>query len=464
MASTRRAHAVYYLRLSEDAETEIGGPQQAAWLDRLEREHDNLRAALQWSLEQAGNEEATEDDRSMETALRLGGALREFWRVHGNISEGRNFLERALAASEGIEASVQAKAFIAAAHLAYIQSDYDRTEILCKESLALYRELEDQPGIAFSVYSRGNVVWIRGDTTTARALLAESLALARAVDDEQRAAWSLFVQGLLESSQGEYSRARSLFEDSLAIHREMQNKRGIAHALSQLAQVLIVSQSDQARVPSLVEECLAISREIGFKEGIAASFWLSGQVALGQGDLVTAHSLAEKSVALYKEMGHLHGTAESLCAFGKVLAAEADYAAARTRYEEGLEISGALGEKWISATCLLGLGEVVAAQRQLVWAAQLWGAADVLRHAIGVPIPPLELADYQRSLSAARVHLGKRAFAAAWSQGRSMTPEQAVAAHGQEPAPPTTTTISPPPTYPAGLTAREVEVLLLVAG
>ena len=244
----------------------------------------------------------------------------------------------------------------------------------------------------------------------------------------------------------------------------MQNKRGIAHALSQLAQVLIVSQSDQARVPSLLEECLALSREIGFKEGIAASFWLSGQVALGQGDLVTAHSLAERSVVLYKEMGHLHGTAESLSAFGKVLAAEADYAAARTRYEEGLEISGALGEKWISAICLLGLGEVVAAQRQLAWAAQLWGAADILRDTIGVPIPPIELADYERALSAARVHLGERAFAAAWSQGRSMTPEQAVAAQGQKPIPSSTTIATLLPIYPAGLTAREVEVLRLLAG
>src|SRR5207342_2761622 len=140
----------------------------------------------------------------------------------------------------------------------------------------------------------------RGNTATARSLLAESLALARAVDDEQRAAWSVFVQGLLESSQGEYTLARALFEESLAIHRRLQNKRGIAHALSQLSQVLIVSQSDQERVPFLLEECLAVSREIGFKEGIAASFWLSGLVALGQGDLVTAHSLAEKSVGRSK--------------------------------------------------------------------------------------------------------------------------------------------------------------------
>jgi ATP/maltotriose-dependent transcriptional regulator MalT len=400
----------------------------------------------------------------METALRLGGALRDFWRIHGYISEGRNFLERALAASEGIEASVHAKALIAAANLAFIQSDYDSTEMLSQESLSLYRKLEDQPGIAFSVYLLGFVAWTRGNTATARSLLTESLALARAVDDEQRAAWSVFVQGLLESSQGEYTLARSLFEESLAIHRRLQNKRGIAHALSQLSQVLIVSQRDQEKVPFLLEECLAVSREIGFKEGIAASFWLSGQVALGQGDLVTARTLAEKSVVLYKEMGHRHGTAESLSALGKVLAAEVDYAAARTQYEESLEICGALGAKWIIATCLLGLGEVVAAQQKLAWAAQLWGTADALRDALGVPIPPVELADYERSLSAARVHLGERAFAAAWSQGRSMTSEQALAAKGQKPIQTPTTTMIPPPIHPAGLTAREVEVLRLVAG
>ena len=113
---------------------------------------------------------------------------------------------------------------------------------------------------------------------------------------------------------------------------------------------------------------------------------------------------------------------------------------------------------------LVGLGKVVAAQRQLAWAAQLWGAADALRDAFGVPIPLVERADYERAVSAARVHLGERAFAAAWAQGRSMTPEQAQAEEGQKPAPRPTTTVTSPPTYPAGLTAREVEVLHLLAG
>ncbi len=464
MASARQAHALYYLALVEDAELEFPGPQQAVWLERFEREHDNLRAALAWSLEQAGEKDAREGGRGREIALRLGGALWEFWRVHGHSSEGRVFLEHALAAREGIEAFVQAKALIAAATLAYIQSDYERTETLCKEGLALYRELDDQHGIAFSLSLLGRVAWTRGDVATARSQLAESLAVARAVDDEQRAAWSLLFQGQVESSQGQYARAHTLLEESLAIHRRLQNKRGVAQALFHLAQVLYVSQSDQSYVPSLLEECLTISREIGFKEGIAASYWISGQVALGLGDLVTACTFAEKSVALYKDMGYRHGTAESLSALGKVLAVEGDYVAARALYQESLALAGAFGKQWVIAACLVGVGEVAAAQQQLAWAAQLWGAAEVLRDTLGVPIPPIEVADYERLLSAVRVRLGERAFAAAWAQGRAMTPGQALAAKGQKPNPTPATTVTPSATYPARLTAREVEVLRLVAG
>jgi len=109
----------------------------------------------------------------------------------------------------------------------------------------------------------------------------------------------------------------------------------------------------------------------------------------------TAHE-PEKSVVLYTEMGHRHEIAKSLSVLGKVLATEGDYAAAQALFEQSLSITGKLGEKWVAIVYLLELGEVVAAQRQFAWAA--------------------------------RVHLGERAFAAAWAQGRTMTPEQALAA------------------------------------
>src|SRR5207248_11529845 len=153
MQATRHAHAAYYLALAEKAEPALFGAQQAMWLERLEQEHDNLRAALAWLLEQA---EGMEDEQSArdarEMALRLGGALRRFWMIHGHYSEGRNFLERALAGSEGVVTSVRVKALNAAATLVNIQGDTARAGVLAQESLVLSRELGDTPGIAFSLY------------------------------------------------------------------------------------------------------------------------------------------------------------------------------------------------------------------------------------------------------------------------------------------------------------------------
>ena len=127
--ATRGAHAAYYLRLSEEAEQNPVGTEQAVWLERLEQEHDNLRAALRWSLEQG------EAGHSMELALRLGGALKHFWIYHSHYSEGRTFLERALTGSQGVMVSVQAKALIAAMWLALNKGDIDMAETLCRGEL-----------------------------------------------------------------------------------------------------------------------------------------------------------------------------------------------------------------------------------------------------------------------------------------------------------------------------------------
>jgi predicted ATPase/DNA-binding CsgD family transcriptional regulator len=476
--ATRQAHAAYYLALVEEAEPELAGPQQSLWLERLEREHDNLRTAERWLLEQAARAKVGKagynTESSMEMTLRLGGALSQFWQVHGHWSEGRKYLARALAveASPGgnrVAAFVRAKALIAAAHLSFVQSDYPRTEALCKESLALYRELRDQRGIAASLYWLGNVAWVRDNAEEARSLLEEALNLFRQIDYKGFIAWPLFTLALLHYSQGEYTQARTLFEESLALYRDVGNKMGIAHTLSQLAQVLLVSQSDQARVHSLLEECLALSHELGFKEGIAASLCLSGQLALIQGEIVTAHSLVQESVALYKEMGHRHDTGWSLSILARVVASQGDYAAARALYEESLAITREVSNKLHIASGLEGLAAVVAAEGYLPtrqgtqWAAQLWGAAESLRKAIGVPIPPIDLADYERSLSAARTHLDEQAFADSWAEGRTMTPEQALAAQGHRKAPQVPPPTTTPKTYPAGLSAREIEILCLVA-
>jgi predicted ATPase/class 3 adenylate cyclase/DNA-binding CsgD family transcriptional regulator len=502
METTQRAHAGYYLVLAEEAEPELAGPRQAVWLERLEREHDNLRAAMQWLLEQKRIEQGRE------MALRLGGALLRFWEVRGHWSEGWTFLEWARAKSKGVAVPAQVKALMAAAYLLdHLENDIDQAEGLYEESLALSRELGDTAGIAHSLLLLGELAGRRGNFTVAysrieealtlfravgdkrgialsltnladvvsqqgeyaRAVLLseESLALFRTLGDMEGTAWSLNYLAGIVSQQGEYARAISLNEESLTLFRTLGDMEGIIWSLFGLARVLFLSQGDPAKVHTLFEEGLALCRGVGHKLGIAWALSHLGEVFLQQGNAVKARLLLEESLPLYREGRDQQGIAESLSLLGRVEAHEGDSAAARTCCEEGLAIVRAVGTNLSVCFSLEGLAVVVAGQGDPSWAARLWGAAEALREALGTPIPPVYRADYDRSVAAARAQLGEKAFAAAWAQGQRMTPEQALAAQATPatsmPARPTATPPMKSPTSPAGLSAREVEVLRLVA-
>ena len=416
--SARQAHADCFLQLVEEAEPALIGPFLATWLERLEREHDNLRAALHWAIEGGW----------AEMALRLGSALERFWVVRGHRTEGLAFLKRALAGSAGVAADVRAKALLAAARLAFIQSNYDQGEIFAQQSLVLFRELGDRRGIALALDRLGMAAWRRGDFAKARVLMEEDLALFRDVGDRDRVAWSLFTLGLLNTKQGEYIGACALFEKSLTLFRQLGNKRGMAASLTQLAGTLFASQGIQDIIYPLLEEGLTLDREVGDKEGMAVSSLLLGWVALKQGDGVTARTRVEESLALYREMEHREGMAEALSMLGRVEATRDDHAFARTLYEESLTMAKEIGDKELIASGLEGLASAVAAQDEPTWAARLWGRAEVMREVIGAPLPPIERADYDHAVAAVREHLGEEAFASTWAEGRMMTVEQVLAA------------------------------------
>jgi ATP/maltotriose-dependent transcriptional regulator MalT len=243
--------------------------------------------------------------------------------------------------------------------------------------------------------------------------------------------------------------------------------------LLRLAEARYVSQSDPELIISLLEEALALSREVGDKMGIAVCIRLSGQLALSKGNAAEARSFAGESLALFREIGDRQNTALALCLLARVEAEQGNYPAARTLYEESLDTAArGMDDKGLIPSCLEGLAVVVAAQGELVWAARLWGAAESLRKATGIPLPPVEHPAYERSIATARNLLGDKTFAAAWAEGRTMTSEQALAAQAsvtiseEEPAEkelPIGTKPPSPPTYTDDLTAREVEVLRLLA-
>ena len=310
---TREAHAAHYLVKAEEAELGQAGAHQALWLEQLEREHENLRAALSWLMQRTEAED-------LEKALRLAGALWWFWSVRGYVSEGRQWLDRALARSAGASAAIRAKLLSGAGMLALNQDEYDLAETFCRESLALFRERGDKRESALSLYRLGLAAWWKCNYTAVRSLEEEALTLYRQMGDKGGAADPLLILSRLALVQGNYAEAYSLAEESLALFREVGDKWGLAYVFHHLACV-IFAQGNVARARTTVEEGLALSRELGYKEGIADALALLGQFAFQQGDTALAHSLLAESQLLFREVGDRRGTARSLCLLAKVIAA-----------------------------------------------------------------------------------------------------------------------------------------------
>ncbi len=469
MERVRQVHAQYYLWLVEEAGSGPGQPPQTIWLERLEREHDNLRAAMQWSLEgSVGGEDSGE--RRWEMALRFGQALRGFWVIHGYWSEGRNFLDRVLAATEGNETVVRVKALEAAAGLAVYQNDHERGEVLCRECLKQSRILEDTDGTAYTLCLLGTLDWQRGNFASARSLVEESLALYKEVGNEKMVAYSLSCLAQLVTQQGDYAKAHALLDESIMMYRKLGNVRDMAHAQRALVLTLFISQRDPALVSSLLEESITLSRELGDKGNLARCLSHSALVALQQDDAASAYRLLDESMALHRETGDLWGIIWVHSLLARVEVCQGNLEAAYALFEETLEKAISINSKLNATVCMEGMAGILAAQGELVQAVRLWGTAEALRESIAAPIWPVERASYERSVAVARDLLGSKAFTAAWTQGRTMLPEQALATEksrkmrgtvsaGQSSVP----SVKPPARFPAGVTRREIEVLRLLA-
>jgi tetratricopeptide (TPR) repeat protein len=418
MEATRQAHASYYLALAEEAARELTGPRSAVWLERLEREHDNLRAALAWSLE------PEQTASSPDLALHFGETLREFWEVRGFYSEGRAFLEQALTQCAEASTSARASARSATAAFADWQGDFHRQEELLQEALVMFRQLGDTRGIASSLQGLAWVASRKGASIASIQLLEESVMLLRELGDKEALAWSLNHLADILGTQGEYSRATALFEESLALFKELGNKRGIAACLQQLALWLQAAGGNQTTIHARLEEILALHTELGDKNGMAFYYWISGREALSRGDAATAQAQMEQSLALFQEMGDRWHSFGPIYFLGRIKAYQGDSAAALAYYEQSLAVAHEVHDDWLYAYCLEGWASVVAKQGKCEWAARLWGAAESSRERCGIPLAPLDRADYEPAVAAARVLLGEPAFAAAWAEGRTMTFEQ----------------------------------------
>lgn len=470
LENCREAHTAYYLALARRAESALHGAEQGSWGERLERDLENIRAALSWLLER----------HKIEEALHLATALLQFWLLRGYLSEGRHFLEQALEAERlgqvPVSPHVRARALYASGFLSYWQNDPEQARTLFEESEQLSLFLQDKRGIATALTYLGNIAHNSGMISAARTMHDKALRLSKEARGNSDLADLLGAMGVICLSHGEYNRARELLQESLALFKAIGDVLGTAIILHFLGWVTY-EQRAYANAMALTKESLALLRTLGKPIYFVDALTILAYEMVALGDIGTARTLLEEALALSQEMASRDERARVLCGLGHLALREGNLALARMHFGES--ITSLHGRwmipciKWSLASCLEGLGEIALAEGHVIWSVHLLAAADAVRAAHGYYCPMgIEQPFYDRTLAEARNQLGEKTFAILWAEGRSMTPEQAFTSEAHLlaiktanrgalalPANPRSTT-SP---FPESLTMREFEVLRLVA-
>lgn len=380
----RRRHASYFLALAEEAEPRLRGAEDVEWLERLEEEHDNIRAALAWSLERG----------EAELGLRLAGALWMFWEAHGHYSEGRKWLEEALQKDDRASVASRVKALEAMCSMALDQFDLDRGEAAAQEGITLSTEADIGSSLpAPFLIALGFVAWQRGESERAKELFEDSLTLSRQVDDKIWIADALLFLGNTSADVGDNELARKLFEEGIAV-----------------------------------------CREAGYAFRLPDFLFSRGYVFLLDGDYERGAALNEEAAELIRERGYKGGLEFILNNLGLAALLQGNHERARTSYEEGLMLSNELGNKLSTSESLEGLAYICAAEGETERAAKLFGATQALRDTVGLQHMPEEDPLRAPYLAMARLQAGETAWEEALAQGRALGLEQAVsyALEGEE--------------------------------
>lgn len=426
----QQSHTAYFLELAEVAEPKLKSYAQLTWLDRLEQEHDNFRAALTWC---RNNEE-------VESGLRLAAALWRFWKIRGHLSEGRGWLETFLAgAPQRAPTRARARALCYSGALAWHQGDLDLACARLAEAVTYGRVLGDLVGLAIALHYLGLSQSRGGNLSVAHSYQAESLAVARQAGDAWATALALYGLGGDALMAGEYSVVDARCEESLAILRGLGDRWLVCNILIHAGEAAR-AQGDDTRAVTLYQQSLTLAQELGMKEIAAVCLHNLGWMAVHRRD-------SKRAAALF---------------------------------EQSLDLAWELGVKYCLAWSLGGLASVAGGTAQ---GAQLFGAAEAMREAFHILIDPIDQLDYDHAVATAREVRGDKEFAAAWSAGRGLTLDNAVAlarhvaaeqgTEGAQAATEARSAVSavPAPTTPiraakeryGSLTAREREVAALIA-
>jgi non-specific serine/threonine protein kinase len=288
----RRRHRDWYLGLAERADASVRGPDEETWLARVETEHDNLRAAIEWTKAQPG----------AEAEVRLARALEWFWYLLGYWTEGRARLEEAIARSAGVPPAYLPKVLVGTVRLAYRRGDLGRAKALCAEGLTLSRQLDDKSGTAQFLVWSGIIAIAEGRPEDAAPPVEEALAVCRAIGDRWWAVEALTILGTVATMRGDYARAGACHAESLVLSRETGNTNNMTYALRSLG-TLAVRQGDAARALTLYTECLALCRRVRTPGVIAECLEGLARTAVLRNEHERAAVLFGAADALFQSLG-----------------------------------------------------------------------------------------------------------------------------------------------------------------
>jgi predicted ATPase/DNA-binding CsgD family transcriptional regulator len=422
----RRHHAHFFMALAEASEQPMAAPQWEQMQMRLAAELDNLRSAVAWSQSSADHADA---NKAM-LGLRLAGALTWLAFRGSNFQEVRSWL------------------------VASLQHATEPTALRAK-----------------ALWGAGLIAIVLGDYPTARTELEESATLWRTLGDRRGLATALRELSLVTYAQREFILAQRYGEESVALYRELDNQLGLTLALETLGSALAV-QGDQRTARALFEEELALCQALGNTGSLSGAIVGLGWIAGQQGDYITARAHVEQALAIRRELAETWMIAEALNLLGEVDQRQGKLEQAHNRYVEGLMVGRDLGDKGCMAHILHNLGSLAQANGQLERAVRLFAVATMMRNLAGGSVyhTLIGLADQEHAIATVRAMLGEDVFAAQWAAGQAMTLDQAIAYALTAPSVPeaTASTSAEHPVgarlpAPAGLTAREVEVLRFLA-
>jgi len=419
----RDRHLEYFFDLAERAEQELTGPRMPEWLKRLEGELDNLHATLEWSMKQ-----------DAQVGLRLACALLWFWDGGGYLRDGHNWLVQLLRLPETQSTPiVRARAFGIQGYLLVWSGSAQEAHPILVQSLALCRDLGDRQGVAFSLLLLGLATSNNGDPAQGRRLVAESLALYRELGDKFGTAWALtYLGGCVGTKASAVAVARAYLEEGLAIWREMEFLAGKVHILVHLGR-LALDQRDYRAARPWLEESLALQRQLGKGGSTVLILANLGDLAFQIGDYTLARTYYEESLSVSEETGNLIFASWVPVSLGYVALRQKDKSSARKIFEETQQRFREEGDEIGVVYALEGLASLAVVQDRPERAARVFSWADGMRETIGEPRSPVQQADVDRDLATIHAQLDEKVLAAAYTAGRTLTLEQAVAYALEEP-------------------------------